>query len=138
MEPNKITDQPILLDTDVLVDFLRGHSKAVTFINNYSERIILSSITVAELYTGVRGEQEQAVLGSFISLFPIVPVNAEIAKKGGLLKRDYGRSHGVGLADAVIAATAETENATLKTLNIKHYPMLKRIRPAYTKDQSET
>jgi len=43
------------------------------------------------------------------------------------------KSHGVGLADAILAATAEVENAELKTLNTKHYPMLKGLRPAYKK-----
>jgi predicted nucleic acid-binding protein len=124
---------PILLDTDILVDFLRGHSKATAFVNASSARIILSTIVVAELYAGVKGDAEQAVLEDFVSLFRIVPVNVNIAKAGGLYKRDYGKSHGVGLADAILAATAEAEKAELKTLNIKHYPMLKGIKPAYTK-----
>ncbi len=120
---------PILLDTDVLVDFLRGHNKAVAFVNTHSARIILSSIVVAELYAGVKGDAEQAALEDFVSLFRVVPVSANIAKAGGL----YSKSHGVGLADAILAATAEAENAELKTLNRKHYPMLKGLRPAYTK-----
>ncbi len=123
----------ILLDTDILVDFLRGRSKAMSFVKSSSAKIILSTIVVAELYAGVKGEAEQAVLDDFVSLFRIVPVNAKIAKVGGLYKRDYGKSHGVGLADAILAATAEAENAELKTLNTKHYPMLKGLRPAYTK-----
>jgi predicted nucleic acid-binding protein len=123
----------ILVDTDVLVDFLRGHSKAVAFVNAHSDRIILSSIVVAELYAGVKGDDEQVALEDFVSLFRVVPVSAEIAKAGGLYKRDYGKSHSVGLADAILAATAEAENAELKTLNRKHYPMLKELRPAYTK-----
>ena len=123
----------LLLDTDVLVDFLRGHPKAVAFVNTHSARIILSSIVVAELYAGVKGNAEQAALGDFISLFRVIPVSAEIAKAGGLYKRDYGKSHGVGLADAILAATAEAEDAELKTLNRKHHPMLKGLRPAYTK-----
>ena len=128
-----IMEGSILLDTDVLVDFLRGHSKAVAFVNAHSARIILSSLVVAELYAGVKGEAEQAALDSFVSLFHVVPVSAEIAKAGGLYRRDYGKSHGVGLADAILAATAEAENAKLKTLNRKHYPMLKGLMPAYTK-----
>lgn len=124
---------PLLLDTDVLVDFFRGHKKAVGFINAYNERIILSSIVVAELYAGVKGDEEQAVLQEFVSLFRVVPVDTEIGKAGGLYKRDYGKSHGVGLADAILAATAEAENAELKTLNTKHYPMLKGLKPAYEK-----
>jgi len=123
----------ILLDTDVLVDFFRGHAKAVAFVNAHSARIILSSIVVAELYAGVKGDAEQAALENFVSLFHVIPVSVEIAKAGGLYKRDYGKSHGVGLADAILAATAEAENAKLKTLNTKHYPMLKGLRPAYKK-----
>jgi len=123
----------ILLDTDILVDFFRGHSKAVAFVNTHSARIILSSIVVAELYAGVKGDVEQAVLDNFVSLFHVVPVSTEIAKAGGIYKRDYAKSHGVGLADAILVATAEAENAELKTLNTKHYPMLRDLRPAYNK-----
>jgi predicted nucleic acid-binding protein len=124
-----IMAESFLLDTDVLVDFLRGYSKAVTFVKANSTRIILPSIVVAELYAGVKGDTELTVLENFISLFRVIPMTSEIAKKGGLYKRDYGKSHGVGLADAIIAATCETENAKLKTLNIKHYPMIKGLTP---------
>ena len=120
-----------LPDTDVLVDFLRGHSVAVAFVNARSARIILSSIVVAELYAGVKGEAEEAALADFVSLFRVVPVSAEIAKIGGLYKRDYSKSHGVGLADGIVAATADVEGAELATLNIMHYPMVKGIRAAY-------
>jgi predicted nucleic acid-binding protein len=128
-----IMARSILLDTDILVDFFRGQSKAVAFVNAHSARIILSSIVVAELYAGVKGDAEQAALDNFVSLFRVVPVSGEIAKAGGLYKRDYGKSYGVGLADAILAATVEAENAELKTLNTKHYPMLKGLRPAYMK-----
>jgi predicted nucleic acid-binding protein len=123
----------VLLDTDVLVDFFRGYSKAVTLVDAYSSQIVLSSIVIAELYAGVKGDAEQTALENFVSLFRIIPVTAEIAKIGGLYKCDYGKSHGVGLADAILAATSDLENAELQTLNIKHYPMIKGLKPAYKK-----
>jgi len=125
--------RPILLDTDVLVDFFRGRSKAVAFINAHSDRIILSAVVVAELFVGAKGSAEEGSLEEFVSLFRVVPVNVEIAKAGGLYKSKFGKSHGVGLADAILAATAEAENAELKTLNTKHYPMLRGLAPAYEK-----
>jgi predicted nucleic acid-binding protein len=128
---------PILLDTDVLIDFFRGKSVAVSFINAHASQIVLSSIVVAELYSGVKGKAEEAILDDFVSLFRVIPVTAEIARIGGLYKRDYGASHGVGLADAILAATAVAENAELKTLNIRHYPMLKDLKPAYVKEANE-
>jgi predicted nucleic acid-binding protein len=133
MGPERIMMGAILLDTDILVDFLRGTNKAEAFISAQADRIILSAIVVAELYAGVKGKAEREALDALVSLFRIVPVDVEIAKAGGLYKRDYGKSHGVGLADAILAATAEAWKAELKTLNIKHYPMLKGLRPAYTK-----
>ena len=123
----------VLPDTDVLVDFLRGNSKALALIRASSDRMILSAIVVAELYAGVKGAEEQAALDAFVSLFRVIPVTYAVAQAGGLLKRDYGKSHGVGLADAIVAATAQAENASLLTLNIRHYPMLKGLRPAYMK-----
>jgi len=126
--------QLLLPDTDVLIDFLRGYQQAVDFINTNASQIILSTIVIAELYAGVRGKQELTILNDFVSLFDVIPMNSEIAKIGGLYKRDFGKSHGVGLADAIIAATCHSKNAQLKTLNVKHYPMIKNLEPAYIKN----
>lgn len=90
-------------------------------------------VVVAELYAGVKGAAEQEALGNFVSLFRVVPMTPEIAKAAGLYKRNYGKSHGVGFADAILAATAESENATLKTLGTRHYPMLRGLKPAWSK-----
>jgi len=123
----------VLVDTDVMVDFLRGHPKAVALVQAQSSRIIFSSIVAAELYAGARNNEELSTLDRLIYLFRVVPVSPELARAAGLHKRDYAKSHGIGLADAIIAATAQAENADLKTLNTKHYPMLKGLKPAYTK-----
>jgi predicted nucleic acid-binding protein len=125
--------KPILPDTDVLVDFLRGQKEAVAFVKTHSDQIILSVIVIAELYAGIKGETEKAVLEKLVSLFRVVPVTSALAKAGGLYKRDYGKSHRVALADALLAATAQAENAELKTLNVKHFPMLKGLAPPYHK-----
>jgi len=130
---DKNMSDSILVDRDVFVDFLRGYNKAVAFVNNYSSQIILSSIVIAELYAGTKGNNEITVLDDFISLFRVIPLTSEIAKLGGLYKRDFGKSHGVGLADAIIASTAKSEKAKLKTLNVKHYPMFSGLKPAYIK-----
>ena len=125
--------KPVLIDTDVMIDFLRGHPKAMALVKKHSSRIILSSIVTAELYAGVRGDEELDTLDELVALFRVIPVSPALARAGGLNKRDYSKAHGVGLADAIVAATCEAENAELKTLNIKHYPMIKGLKPAYTK-----
>lgn len=127
--------KPILVDTDVFVDYLCGNSQAEKLIEANSEHIVLSSIVVAELYSGVKGGYELSILSRLILLFPVIPVSTEIARVGGLFRNEYRKSHGTGLTDAIIAATATLENASLKTLNVKHFPMIKGLKPAYKKSQ---
>lgn len=123
-----------LVDTDVLIDYLKGHPAAMAFVEANADRIVLSAMSVAELYAGVRGDAgdpEQVALSELLDLFPVVAIDSQVAKAGGLHRRDYGKSHGVGLADAVVAATADVASASVKTLNIRHYPMFKGLEPAY-------
>ena len=124
-----------LIDTDVLVDYLRGNPKAVKFLEKAmsSSTCFISTITIAELYVGVREGKERPILDQFIQEFQVAQLHERIAQQGGIYRRDYGKSHGVGLADAIIAATADDLAARLVTLNKKHYPMLKQVHVPYHK-----
>ena len=122
-----------LVDTDVLIDFLRGNAKAKQFIKTNFDSIMLSTITIAELYSGVREGEERLNLDEFIELVVVVPVTDEIAVKGGLFKRDYIKSHGTGFADAIIAATSIVHKVTLCSLNKKHFPMVRDMKVPYKK-----
>jgi len=125
-----------LVDTDVLVDFLRGNDLAADFMRTNAARIALSSIVVAELYAGAR-EEELRELDDFSRLFPVKPVTAQIARAGGLLKARYGKSHGLGLADALLAGTAQQHGFTIQTLNVKHFPMFPGLNPPYRKPRAQ-
>jgi predicted nucleic acid-binding protein len=122
-----------MLDTDIVIDYLRGNAHAVEFLEHTAATLLLSAMTVAELYAGVREGHERGVLDKLLGAFLVIAVDADIAARGGLLRRDYGRSHGIGIADAIIAASAEKRNATLVTLNKKHFPMLPNVVVPYEK-----
>lgn len=126
--PNKL-----LIDTDILIDYLRGREDAVHFLESQQISMFISAITLGELYAGVREGQERRILDDFIEYFKVIPLSSKIAVKGGLFRRDFGKSHGVGLADAMIAATAQSENAALATLNQKHFPMISDVLVPYRK-----
>jgi len=123
----------ILVDTDILIDYLRGYPPSVEFLESQSFPLLISSITIAELYAGVKKGKENEILDNFIGTFEIIPPDTKIAQKGGLFRRDFKKSHGVGLADALIAATAKEQGVSLVTLNRKHFPMLKNILTPYVK-----
>jgi predicted nucleic acid-binding protein len=126
-------EECLLIDSDVLIDYLRGHPAAISYLENLTERQIVSVMTVAELYTGIREGNECQALEELLKTFEIIPVTEKTAIIGGLFRRTFLKSHGVGIADAVIAATAEVESATLATLNKKHFPMLSKVIVPYRK-----
>ena len=126
-----------LVDTDVWIDFLRGTPQAVAFVSKLPNDVAISSISVAELYAGVRDGVESQALKDLLDTLEIIDLNRDIAQAGGLIRREHGKAHGVGaiqevhrdgagLNDALIAATAVNRNACLHTLNVKHYPSLRK------------
>ena len=124
----------MLVDTDILIDYFREYPQAVDFIETNIDRVMVSSISVAELYQGVRDGKEREALDAFMSAVSILSVDETIGKKGGLYRREFRLSHNSGLADCLIAATASQHGIALKTLNVKHYPMLEEVEAPYTKD----
>jgi predicted nucleic acid-binding protein len=124
-----------LIDTDVLIDYFRGLTQAAIFLEKIvqCDDCFLSVISVAELYAGIREGKERNLLEVFLQSFTIILVDQSIAQSGGLYRRDYGKSHGVGLADAIIAATSDSQHAKLVTLNAKHFPMLNNVHVPYSK-----
>jgi predicted nucleic acid-binding protein len=120
-----------LFDTNVLIDYLRGHPEAITAVESRIAEAAISTMTLAEIYQGVR-DSERTAVSKTLSCFTVIPITEDIAEKGGLHRRDH-RHQGAGLADCLIAATAEIHGLTLLTRNVKHYPMLGDVEAPYTK-----
>lgn len=123
----------LLLDTSILVDYLRNRPAAVAYVEATAEAQLLSAVVVAELYGGVRDGAERVALDTLVAAYVVLPITSSLAVEGGLLWRQYRASHGVGFADALLAATALAHNATLVTLNAKHFPMLPDVLVPYQK-----
>lgn len=118
------TNKPCLIDTDVLIDYLRGYPEARSLFDLLPDDCALSTVTVAELHAGVREGVERQALVALLDTFELIGLSAAIAIQGGILRRDWGKSHGPGLNDALIAATALASGRVLLTLNAKHFPMM--------------
>jgi hypothetical protein len=123
----------LVVDTDVLIDYLRDRPGAVAFLEGTEQPLAASAITIAELYVGARDGVERQRLDAFVEAFEVLPLDRPAAVLAGLWRRQYGPSHGTGLADALIAASAEAAGATLVTLNRRHFPMLSDVLVPYAK-----
>lgn len=114
----------MLLDTDVLIEYLGGREEAIEYLEGLTSDLYLSVISVAELFAGVKGDEEERSLKQFLLAFIVLPVTEKVARLGGIYRRDYKPSHRTGLADALIAATADENGTYLVTFNRRHFPMV--------------
>jgi len=124
-----------LLDTSVAIDHLRGSPSAVDLLSGLleaEESLLASEVVRFELLAGVR-EKEVDALEQFFAAISWVPVGEEIARAAGTLaQRHRRRSHsGIDDADYLIAATALLLEADLLTTNVRHFPMITGLEPAY-------
>ncbi len=125
----------LMLDTSVLIDHLRGRSRAATeLIPNAIARgdeLWSSYIVRAELLAGMRAEGEGATR-DLMRLISWAEVDESVSEAAGALGRRYLRSHpGIEVSDLIVAALAQHLDAELKTINVKHFPMFKELRPPY-------
>ncbi len=113
----------LLLDTDIIINLLRGKTSARDFLadNLEENELLCSAISVAEIWAGMRPHEELATR-RLVDSFRIVEVTRGIAEKAGSFK-GASKSHALELDDCLIAATAFCVGATLATGNAKHYPM---------------
>ena len=119
----------VLIDTDILVDHLRGVKRAKEVILKVKERKIvgyLSAITEAELLSGKECKKldKKREIEELVGLFIKININNKIAKKAGEFKRNYQ----VPLIDSIIAATAFYQKAIIWTRNLKHYSKITEIK----------
>ena len=113
----------ILIDTGILINFLRGDMKAKEFLSNLADdgTVYCSAITIAEIFAGMI-ENERKQTEELIDSLNIINVNKEIAEKAGSYKNRI-KTQNLELDDYIIAATAFYKKAILATGNGKHYPM---------------
>ena len=119
--------QKLLIDTNVLIQYLRGYPSAIKYLDALDENLYVSVINISEIFAGVQNIEDEKRLNIFITVFKSIHINENIAKQAGKFRSKYRKTHGTGLADALIAASAQSVKATLVTLNSKHFPMLENI-----------
>ena len=119
-----------LVDSAVLIDYLRGREEARAAVEE-SDEIVASEITRYEVLAGVRPGEESRT-EDVLALPAWIDVDEAISRRAADLVRHYRRSFsGIEDADYLIAATALDLEARLLTTNVRHFPMFAGLEPAY-------
>lgn len=119
----------ILFDTTIIVELIRGNAAykaeadALSFHN-----FCISSVTKSELILGCRSKEHLMSLKKDIKKITVYNITSAIAEISNQLLEDYFLSHGLIIADSLIAATAIEYKIELYTLNKKDFRFIPGIK----------
>lgn len=116
-----------LLDSNVIIDYLRGDERALSLIEK-TESPIISVVTVGEVYQGVLNSKELQRIKEVLKNFKIVYITESISKEAVNLVETYHLASGLYFLDALIASMSIENGYTLLTSNTKHFKMIKELK----------
>jgi len=126
-----------LVDTDIIINYLKGREIARDFLLRIIDESVsgfFSVITEAELLSGSRNADDDAVIYSILDCMEAIEVERNIAVTAGKLRQKYYAAYRTELPDAIIAATANEYGLILATANEKHFNMFTEIETEYIKE----
>ncbi len=118
-----------IVDTDIIIDVGRGIPEAVNCLQELksSSRLAISVVTQMELIVGCTNKSELRTLEKFLQQFGVIRIDQSISDKAVDLLRLYRLSHGLLIADGLIAATAIIYESPFITKNQRDYRFIQNL-----------
>ena len=116
----------VFVDSDVLIWHLRGERKATALLKTIRDapgcELWTGALQRAEVLFYARPDEDD-VTRAFLALLRTAPVTDRVVDEAATMFRQWNPSHGVDVADALLAATASQAGGKIVTRNVKHFPM---------------
>ena len=120
----------ILCDTNILIHAFNGRVDTIEQLNKVGwSEIVLSSITVMELFQGMGNKNELVQMKKKIQYYDIVQIDKVVSETAIEFIEKYKLSHGLQIPDAIIAATAFVHDIPLFTYNIRDFNFISHLKP---------
>lgn len=115
-----------LPDTNVFSQVFKANPTVTTFIANI--QIVVDATIYIECLQGSKSNQEKRIIKKVLDNFPLLLIDSDISQLAIELIDTYSNSHGLLLADALIAATALENDLTILTYNIDDFKFIKNLK----------
>ena len=119
-----------LPDTNIFIAIFKGDAKLKTLIESCDSAI--NTIVYLELIQGAKNKTDINKIEKYLMQFELIHFDKATSQRAIELVRNYSKSHGLMLPDAVVAATCLENTLTLITFNNKDFRFingLKAIQP---------
>jgi tRNA(fMet)-specific endonuclease VapC len=118
----------ILCDTNILIEFYKGNPEIVGTLQQIGpSNLAISAVTTGELYYGAKDKRELHKIQKHLSLLQQIPLDEEISAHFISLLATYSLSHKLSIPDALIAATAISQEISIYTLNVKDFHFISKV-----------
>lgn len=115
----------ILCDTNIFISAFNGKMESIDQLNKIGlSNVVLSAITIMELYQGMGNKKELAQMKKQIKFYDVIHIDTTISEQAIDLVEKYKLSHGLQIPDAIIGATAIACQIPLYTYNIRDFDFL--------------
>lgn len=111
-----------LPDTNVLSRILKGDLDATKFVE--SLECAIDATIYIECLQGSKSNREKRVIEKYLMRFPLLPITPESSARAIDLIRMYSNSHGLLLADTLVAATVLENDLTVLTYNADDFKFI--------------
>ena len=112
----------VLCDTNILIHAFNGRFDTIQQLNNIGyANILLTAITVMELYQGMGNKIELAQMKKKIKYFDVIQFDDQVSEKSIELIAQFRLSNDLQIPDAIIGATAIVHQIPLFTYNLKDF-----------------
>lgn len=121
----------IIADSDVLIDFLRGHGDGAkrVALELETRSFATTAITAFEIRSGAHSAKQRKSVDTLLEAMTILPVGAEEAQIAADIRKDLeSQGQSIGMADYLIAAVCIAKQGVLLTRNWKHFERVKTLK----------
>jgi predicted nucleic acid-binding protein len=119
----------VLCDTNIFIGAFNGKQNAIDTMEKIGfDNIVISSITLMELYQGMGNKHELAQMKKKIKYYDVIEIDSQISKLATIFIVNYKLSHGLQIPDALIGATAVIHEIKLFTYNIKDFSFMPNLK----------
>jgi predicted nucleic acid-binding protein len=115
-----------LIDTNVLSRIFTGDKEVKNFIETLDAAVC--TVVYVECLQGSKSIREKRIVESYLSRFELNHITFDISALTIDLIRTYSNTHGLLLADALIAATCLDSDLTLVTYNVNDFHFIQNLK----------
>jgi len=112
----------VLCDTNIFIHAFNGNTDTINELQKIGlDNIVISAVTVMELYQGMGNKNELAQMKSRIRYYDVIEIDSVISKLAVRFVEQFNLSHGLVIPDAIIGATAVVHQIEIFTYNLKDF-----------------